>query len=327
MAIEDVRPILITGVYRSGTTLISRMLNNHPDLSVTYDSVHYLRLSIDRFRPVHEPENYRALVAETAARVSKRWERQIDLSAVTRFLDGADRVDDAVIYHRLMTELLVDGHDMEWGEKTMLVWTRVPDFLGMFPNGRVVHVIRDPRDVLASNREVTYEKGLRYLDAAFACLHSMRHGLEYRACLDPGNYYLLRYEDLVGDPEGELRRLANDFELAYAEEMLDTRDFTERNGRRWTGNSAYRATTSGISRRSVGIHRDKLDRVETFFTEMIAGDAMRRLGYELDCEPLRQSDWSRLHRILSDDFIAGRYRDWLKARDGVEQYPSPPPIV
>ena len=30
--------LLITGLYRSGTTLLSRLINNHPDAWITYDS-------------------------------------------------------------------------------------------------------------------------------------------------------------------------------------------------------------------------------------------------------------------------------------------------
>ena len=41
-------PILITGVYRSGTTYFSRILNAHPDLDVTYDSVNYFRFIIEK---------------------------------------------------------------------------------------------------------------------------------------------------------------------------------------------------------------------------------------------------------------------------------------
>ena len=55
----------------------------------------------------------------------------------------------------------------------MLCWTKIPDFLSMFPDGKVIHVIRDTRDVLSSFKRVTYEPGLKYLDAVFCYGHNV----------------------------------------------------------------------------------------------------------------------------------------------------------
>jgi len=41
-------PIFITGCYRSGTTYISRVLDAHPNLNVTFDSVNYFRFIIKK---------------------------------------------------------------------------------------------------------------------------------------------------------------------------------------------------------------------------------------------------------------------------------------
>ena len=42
------KPLLITGVYRSGTTLVSDILRKHPDLDITYDSINYFRFIIKK---------------------------------------------------------------------------------------------------------------------------------------------------------------------------------------------------------------------------------------------------------------------------------------
>ena len=52
-------PILITGVYRSGTTIISRILNAHPSIDCTYDSVSYFRYIVKKNIPA---EKYREII-------------------------------------------------------------------------------------------------------------------------------------------------------------------------------------------------------------------------------------------------------------------------
>ncbi len=70
------------------------------------------------------------------------------------------------VYEAIMVETFCDGRlDMRWGEKSLMQWSNIPLFFEMFPNGQVVHMVRDPRDVLASYREFTNEVQFRYLDA------------------------------------------------------------------------------------------------------------------------------------------------------------------
>ncbi|MGM0411630.1 MAG: sulfotransferase, partial [Bacillota bacterium] len=43
--INNSGPILITGTFRSGTTLISQIMRNHPNIALVYDSVNFMRFS------------------------------------------------------------------------------------------------------------------------------------------------------------------------------------------------------------------------------------------------------------------------------------------
>ncbi|GAH06481.1 unnamed protein product, partial [marine sediment metagenome] len=76
-----------------------------------------------------------------------------------------------------------------------------PTFLTLYPEGKIIHLIRDPRDVLASYREFTIEPKYRYFDAVFTCLHSMNWTMTIGESLPKKNYYVLRHEDLITDPE------------------------------------------------------------------------------------------------------------------------------
>ena len=54
---SDAAPIFITGVWRSGTTLISRIFNNHPELDITYDSVHFMRFSFNHYDQISDEKS------------------------------------------------------------------------------------------------------------------------------------------------------------------------------------------------------------------------------------------------------------------------------
>jgi len=321
----DASPVFITGVYRSGTTVLSRMLDAHSKLSVTFDSVHFLRFCYDALVADPTVENALAQVEDMRRRCEIRWERPIDLKVVEDAVRSSPHVDPARIYNHVMTELLLTAGKQRWGEKTLIAWSKIPAFLEMFPRGKAIQVIRDPRDVTASNQRITYEPGLRYLDAAFACLSSMCAAAKYEISLPKGFYATVRYEDLVADAEGTMRRLCGMLEVDFEPGMIDARNFKGYNGELWKRNTSYSELSSVLDAGSVGRYRGRLSHVDIYFLEMINRPVMGDFGYAYEARALDRDEWAKLYEILQDEFISGRYMHWLKTGEGVEAYPSAPP--
>ena len=73
-------PIFITGVWRSGTTLISRIINNHPNLDITYDTVHFLRFSYNKYNPISDKKNVERLIQDTSKRLYDRYELELSVN-------------------------------------------------------------------------------------------------------------------------------------------------------------------------------------------------------------------------------------------------------
>ena len=173
-------PILITGAFRSGTTLIAHIIKNHPKIEFTYDSVNFMRFSYERYNPISNFDNVKALVNDIEERIADRWDMHFDAKKVIEMLQNQN-VTYGLIYDNLMRELLFVNSEAElWGEKTTLVWTKIPAFFEMFPNGRVIHIIRDPRAILLSWKKMTNAPGNDYLDAILNCRDSMALMEEYK---------------------------------------------------------------------------------------------------------------------------------------------------
>jgi hypothetical protein len=116
------------------------------------------------------------------------------------------------------------GH-LRWAE-TLLEW---------YPTARIVHMIRDPRAVYRSQfkhrdpRAVPYRWLLRVppLMRAFVLLEAVwlwadavaRHRTLSRRY--PDSYRLVRFEDLIRDPEAEIRRLCEFLGVEFESTMLE----------------------------------------------------------------------------------------------------------
>ena len=97
---------------------------------------------------------------------------------------------------------------------------------------------------------------------------------------------LIRYEDLVQNPNVELRRLCSFLEINWDEILLRP----TRNGVLWSGNSMYDVEFSGISTESMGRYQDLLIPDEIEFLNVWLRHTITRYGFPSN-EALTERRW------------------------------------
>ncbi len=116
---------------------------------------------------------------------------------------------------------------------------RIPTLLELFPEARFVHIVRDPYVVFPSTvnlwRTLYETHGLQtptfagleeYVFRTF--IHIYERIEQGKKLIPPGRFHELRYEDLLADPVGEMRRLYEDLGLGDFDEVLPAlRDYLQ----------------------------------------------------------------------------------------------------
>jgi hypothetical protein len=171
------------------------------------------------------------------------------------------------------------------GEKMARYVTHLPQLTALFPWARIVHIIRDGRDVALSQLEWAHERrgpgrlalwrdepvGVTALSWRWMVGTGRRDG----AALGPARYHEVRYEELVDSPEAPLRRLTTFLDLPFAAEMLRYHEGRRRDDPGLTAKQAWLPPTPGLRDwRTQMRPRD----LELF--EAIAGDLLSDLGYD-----------------------------------------------
>ena len=318
-------PILITGAFRSGTTLIAQIIKNHPKIEFIYDSVNFMRFSFEKYNPLSNFENVKALVSEVRERIAERWDMHFDEKKVIKKLQN-QKMSYEIIYDNLMRELLLEESDAEiWGEKTTLVWTKIPAFFEMFPNGRVIHIIRDPRAILLSWKKMTNAPGNDYLDAILNCRDSMALMEEYKIRFKNKRYASIRYEDLVYNPKEVINEICSILDLDYNEKMLDSTVFSDKSGGKWTGNSMFKDKINGISSKMVDIWKTKLEEWEIWLTDFIIGEYMDKFNYKkMEIERNAPLIQRIIQEVQSSKLVTDGILYFLLTDEGYERFPSDP---
>jgi hypothetical protein len=191
----------IVGVNRSGTTLLRLMLDAHPDLAIPPET-HFLPELIRRAN--HGNTRLRIIRSLTA---HPRWGDfgvdPKDLRKRTREIKPLSATAVARAFYELYAE---SQGKPRWGDKTPRYMRSMPRIARALPEARFVHIIRDGRDVAISQAERSLEERDTPVEEA-----AERWARRIEAAREAGRemdvYMEVRYEDLVAEPERELRRV------------------------------------------------------------------------------------------------------------------------
>ena len=322
-SVVDARPILVSGVYRSGTTFLAALLGAHPKLRASSSTIKFLRFCLGRFGDMANAENRCALVEDCAARVEKRWKLKLNSKAVLSTANAHSTPSYALMYDLMMRDMLCndEDEDVRWVEKLAVQWSGIPAFLDMFPNGRVVHIIRDPRDVTTSYKLMTFEPGNTYLDAAFNCRSSM----ESMYTLDEkyrDRVLVIRGEDIANAIEESVIRLCEFLGLENSDPMLDINNLhTE--GEEWATNTSHGGRFDKWPEAKPR-WPEHLSKTETMFIELITQPYFSAYGYAASGYIPDAKEWSDMYALLDDEFLQQRFSNWLVQGKGAEGYRTDP---
>lgn len=303
--------LFLTGMQRSGTTLLEKLLAARPAVSLLSQpfplvfaelKAAFLRTlgAEDRYPLGHlflEDRYSPATFAEFLERDFSRL--QIDLREMFVRMEGYSGQYTRFERHRIdaalaavetggssikvledLYELLANrsGAVLRGGKETTC-----EEFLpAMLRAGwRCVLIIRDPRDVVTSlNHGGGAEFGGKIKPTLFN-VRQWRKSVSFALELEGRPSFIwVRYEDLVSDPAGALSRIGEALELGDMDVSLPM--LTER-GEPWSGNSSHQRHR-GVSDSSVGMHHHLLPREVRAFIEAACLPEMNLLGYDTEID-------------------------------------------
>ncbi len=273
------RLIIIGGAPRSGTSLVQTMLDSHPDIFGGPEFDHLTEIVALRTRLLQSIHRGRidAICSPTEV------DRAVGALIENLLLPAADRIS-----RRLLSE------------KTPMNVLIFPELLEILPGARFIHVVRDPRAVVASMLEVA-ERHLHkllsppdYISTLENCIATI---LEYAGRgfaaqrQAPDRVYCLVYENLIDNPEAELKSLTVFLGIPWSEQMLHPGSIhhaqekvLQADGGLWAGD---RKTYSDPEKIPLHKWQNKLILVqqEKIFAAFFEHPEYRKLGYEFSYVP------------------------------------------
>jgi hypothetical protein len=274
------RPIFILGPPRSGTTLLSVMLQAHPRIAIPPENRFVLPTYFNRasFGDLSQLENRRQL-AEAITSSDAFGNLGLDPGWVVDRITAAGWTVGAAFGQVLRAHADRFGK-VRWGDKRPAYRRYLWVIERLFPNAQFVNTIRDGRDCVASMASLPYwqqrsEPSYRIRE----WMEAVEYAEAARERLSPESFHDVRYEQLVTDPEKELRGLCDFLGEEFDEAMLAPRTVADQVV---PDNQVWHAKTRGdVSAGSIGGFADRLTERELQACETIMGDRLREFDYEL----------------------------------------------
>ncbi len=295
-------PIFVVGNSRSGTTMVGRVLGQHPEV-FTLGEIHFFE------QLWSAPDGERSISRSEAVSLAARLlciqrDGYLNQGRRERFYGEAERLlaslrprdlFPAKIFEAfLVSEAEKNGKTVPCDQTPRNVFY-IGEILALYPEARVISMVRDPRDVLLSQKRKWKRRFLGADDIPFR--EAVRSWANYHPIVisklwnastraagrhaDDPRVHLLRFEDLVNDPECAIRQVCEFAGLSFEENMLHVPQVGSSSG-------LDHPEQRGINRDRAGSwKRGGLSSTEIYLCQKISGGPMRRFGYLLltPCRP------------------------------------------
>ncbi len=282
----------VCGVTRSGTTLLRLMLDSHPQMAIPGETHWVPKLIKAQERSKHSGDELADLIID-----HKRWgDFHLDASELRARYNALDPVTAADAIRAFYMLYAEREGKARYGDKTPGYVKEMRRIQRVLPEARFIHIIRDGRDVSLSHMRMNWGPE-SYAESARLWRNRIRKARKMAPDID--HYLEIRFEELVADTEGVLRRVCDFTELEFDPVMLDyheraegrlaekARELPRKNRPNQPAEArldSHRLAKEPPRSDRIGMWRERMTPDEVAEYEAVAGDMLVTLGYELASE-------------------------------------------
>ncbi len=272
-------PIFIVGCPRSGTTLLRTIIASHSRMIVSPES-HFFNYWLKEYGHLNLEDESEFQYFWKDFSASKRFSYfELEPDAFLKKLNELGTPSFKAVFELLMAEYAATKNKPRWGEKTPAHYDYLETIFDWFPNARILWLIRDPRAVSASLLKVDWASNYIHSNAYY-WLSSAKLYLE--KWQEEPRVLLLKYEDLVIDPEARIEEMCHFLEEEFEPCMLSQRSQQQDANpyQRGWAKTHFQKAIQPIDSKAIEKWQVQLSRTQVAIVENITREIMVRYGYK-----------------------------------------------
>ena len=293
--IEEVSPVFICGLNRTGTTLLMALLDGHPQMVVAPSETHFFLHFLPTARHLSQEKRIklaREILLEVIDTDNMYYQKFLSHVPVGQTVDvlfelsqSAREVQDllpAAIFAYGLASNQVSQETRYWVEKTPSNEFFADLIFRFWPNAKCIHMVRDPRDHFASLKMRARRNGEPLpspLISSLEWLRSVKQGKQNSRIYGVQRYLLIRFEDLLRSPEEVMEVICSFLSIEKHSSLFAP---TKGGGKvDWAGNAANGKVYGGIDPSVIGRWTRVLTSREVLTIESSTANMMKTFSYDI----------------------------------------------
>jgi hypothetical protein len=269
----------IFGTARSGTTLLAQTLNLHSQIAVPRETDFIVPLCLI-LRRVGNEKKGKKLIEEFilgAERSTHSIGEYLKPSKIREAIHRSEYTAASLLKNIYSAIAQSDGKTLG-GDKTPNDLLHVNEIINaktfLDPEIKVIHLVRDPRDVLLSIHNaklVPLHHSKNFMGRLWSNSNLYLHA---RLAEKKAQYHLIRYEDFVREPKKHLKEICSFLEIDFEESLLG-----DKRTKRFKRVSAHANINKPFSTKSIGKWKEGMKPEIVDLIEKQAQEAIEFFGY------------------------------------------------
>ena len=333
---------MVTGMFRSGTTMLARMLHANPHIICasdpyapifkSYRNTHVKNLGAkvnmdaplqdyyfdkkqyELFKDMRESDFNTKLNIEDISQLREKVKSHCEpyspmIHDHIELLSG-DTYAEIFRSGMSVIEKSYNKNDIKAvGFKDVWVGEFSRHFLNLGDDTKVIHLVRDPRSVIASN----FASGSRYPLIFLARQWRKLASLAWLDNSSSNRVKLIRFEDLLSEPQMVAKDICEFLEVNYSDDMIDPQKYKDGSGKPWRQNTSYKPSEADNKKKGQSFNLTAIDKwKKTLSNELLelidklCFYEMKLLGYEgisessPDFDPISSIEYEDEESSLAD---------------------------
>lgn len=314
--------VFIVSSGRSGTTLLASILNASEQVYIPYESDF-----IARAYPFYQDkqqlsaEDYQQLfqLFKLAAK-QDGWgmAEEYVVDALKARAPQTFAEVNSVIYEAFHRQEKTDH--LMWGIKAPVLIASLDRILQVCPQSKLVHIVRDGRDVYLSYKKVHQTSDVKFgpkgvIENALYWVDGLRRVEDFIRLHPDAQLYELQYNHLLSDPAPTLKQLCEFLDIEYRPAMYENFNALERNQKVAPDRfkqTIHQKLRGGLDPQNTKKYLASMSPLEQLQFELIAGPYLAKYGYPLEYPILNIAFLAPLRWFAYS--VARWFNDWRYAK-------------
>lgn len=285
--VNNIPMFFIVGRARSGTTLLQTMLDSHPSLIVPGESCVLMHLKNKYYKCNRWNNETVDVFLEDIfeeRKLSRFWNLNVEKIRTQIYqIPNNERTFTLLskIVYINYPSIFEQNKIQQIGDKNPIYTLFIKDLIELYPAAKFIHIIRDYRANIVSNRDTFTLKNIATL------AHAWKYHNKAVEKIKKSNlhkFLLLKYEDLVSQPVAEMQKICDFLNIEFNPNMLDYY-ITINNNIEDNASLKFQKTHSNIlqpvNTNNVELWKTKLHKKDLILSEFIVGSYGKVYGYDL----------------------------------------------